>query len=105
MYREPREIIESIPGLELVELPKNGSKARCCGGPIRASYGKIRNKLADKTLSEAEDLEVNYLVTACPTCFHNFFSSSISYDLEVVDIADLISYAAGLSNQIPSIRL
>ena len=32
VYEEPRKILESIPGLELVEMRRNRESSLCCGG-------------------------------------------------------------------------
>ncbi len=32
MYELPREILKAIPGIELVEMPRNRNRSFCCGG-------------------------------------------------------------------------
>ena len=32
VYEAPREILKAIPGLNLIEMPRNAENAFCCGG-------------------------------------------------------------------------
>ena len=73
VYEEPRKALTSIPGVELVEMPRNRRWAWCCGG----GGGVTMNAYPDFSLSTAKDrlLEAkgvaDTLVTACPLCVDN----------------------------------
>lgn len=70
MYDVPRDILQSIPGLELVEMPRNRENARCCGagGGVRAGYKELSDKMADTRIEEAMGTGAEVLTSACPFC-------------------------------------
>lgn len=70
IYEPPRKILNSIPGLELVEMARNRKNARCCGagGGVRAAFAELSDKMADERLMEAEETDAEILTSACPFC-------------------------------------
>ncbi|MFX1598941.1 MAG: (Fe-S)-binding protein [Promethearchaeota archaeon] len=102
IYEAPRKILESIPGLELIELERNNNLSRCCGGPIRDPYIDFRNAISENTLDNATELEIEYLVTCCGTCFHSLQTvGMMEYDVQIVDIGELVAYSMKLIEEIP----
>jgi len=95
-YDAPRKILTSIPGVELVELPRSKDQAPCCGGTIRNPYIELRDHLSDNIISQAEDVGAEMVVTSCPTCYHNLRSAGIMYDVPVINITTAVAYACGL---------
>lgn len=70
VYDAPRAIMDSIPGLESVELPRNRHNALCCGGGGWSAYAdpEYGEWVAKERVYEAESVGVDRLVTACPHC-------------------------------------
>ena len=70
MYDIPRDILKSISGIELVEMPRNRENARCCGagGGVRAAYRELSDKMADARIEEAMGTGAEVLTSACPFC-------------------------------------
>lgn len=70
VYESPRKILNSIPGLELVEMARNRQNARCCGagGGVRSAFKDLSDKMADARLKEAEETGADVLTSACPFC-------------------------------------
>ncbi len=70
MYNIPRDILNSISGLEFVEMPRNRENARCCGagGGVRAGYRELADKMADARVEEAMETGAEVLTSACPFC-------------------------------------
>lgn len=70
IYQEPRQALRSVPGLELVELPRSCAQSFCCGGGggrvflEEAEGERINHMRTDEAIAAA----VNTLVTACPYC-------------------------------------
>jgi Fe-S oxidoreductase len=104
LFEEPRKLIESIPGTKLVELSNSKKSSKCCGGTIRVPYAEIRSKMSERIIDEAVKAGAEYLVTACPSCFHNLYSISIlmDYNVKIVTLEELIGYAMGQLGKIPS---
>ena len=70
IYQQPREVLRSLPGLDLVELPRAGAQSFCCGGGggrvfLEEPEGKRINHMRT---DEAVAAAVNTVVTACPYC-------------------------------------
>lgn len=64
---EPRQVLKSIPGLELMEMEEADY---CCGGGggLRAYNVEMSQRIANKRISFFKDLDVDVLITSCPTC-------------------------------------
>lgn len=70
VYDQPRRILSSIPGLEVVELPRNRHNSLCCGNGGMAGYAfpDFGEWTAKERIFEAEFAEVDAIVTSCPWC-------------------------------------
>jgi Fe-S oxidoreductase len=70
IFDEPREIIRSIPGLNLVEMKHHGADSLCCGGGGGRMWQdlKVDVKMSEVRIREAEETGAEVLVTACPLC-------------------------------------
>ena len=71
VYDDPRFIMDMIPGLELIEMPRNREYSRCCGagGGLKSGYPDIQNRMAQRRVKEAEETGAEELVSACPFCY------------------------------------
>lgn len=72
IYAPPREILKAIPGLELVEMRRNGLNAFCCGGGggnfFTDIVGPGEDSPARVRAREAMDTGAEILAVACPQC-------------------------------------
>jgi Fe-S oxidoreductase len=72
IYEAPRQLIQAIPGLELVEMAHNRSTSLCCGGGGGGmwldgfSWEKAHSRLSEWRIKEAAEVEADILVVACP---------------------------------------
>ncbi len=71
VFEAPRIIMDAIPGLKLIEMPRNRQYSRCCGagGGLKAGYPDIQNKMAQRRVKEAEETGADELVSCCPFCY------------------------------------
>jgi heterodisulfide reductase subunit D len=103
VYDDPRFIMEMIPGLELIEMPRNREYSRCCGagGGLKSGYPDIQNKMAQRRVKEAEETGAKELVSACPFCFQGLQVgiSALQSPLIMRDISFLVE--ASLQNDTP----
>ena len=70
IYDAPREVLTTIPGLELVEMKNNRSKAFCCGaggGRIWSEDIKVHT-INNLLINKALRTEADTLVTGCSLC-------------------------------------
>jgi Fe-S oxidoreductase len=69
IYDGPRRVIEAT-GCELVEMPRHGDRALCCGaggGRIWMGEGEIKERPSEMRIREAIELDgVTTFVVACP---------------------------------------
>ncbi|MCP4426443.1 MAG: (Fe-S)-binding protein [Chloroflexi bacterium] len=69
IYNAPRRIIAAT-GCELVEMPRHGDRALCCGaggGRIWMEEGEVKERPSESRIREAVELEgVDTLVVTCP---------------------------------------
>lgn len=77
IYDEPRELLEQVPKIQLVEMARNRGSAWCCGagGGVKLYLPEFAAWTATERLKEAEVTGAKILVSACTDCEHNFGSS------------------------------
>jgi Fe-S oxidoreductase len=72
IYDVPREILESIPGLELVEMPRNRKNSFCCGGGsgnfVYDLLGRSEDSPGTVRVKEAYETGADFLIVTCPSC-------------------------------------
>jgi Fe-S oxidoreductase len=97
VYEPPRAILESIPGLKLVEMDRIKEYAWCCGGGggVAESNPGFARWTAQERLAEAASTQADYLVTACAGCEQNFSAAlaESGSNIEVIDINTLLKKA------------
>jgi Fe-S oxidoreductase len=99
IYDEPRKVLQSIPGLELMEFPDAREDGLCCGG----GGGRIwmdtpkGERFSDIRVEQAVAKGADTIALACPYCFLNYRDSVLSMgkaeDVQVKDIAELVAEA------------
>ncbi len=70
VYDEPRSILDAIPGLKRVEFERSRGNTLCCGGGGMAAavYPEFGLEVAKERVYEAEFVDADTIVTACPWC-------------------------------------
>ena len=78
VYEPPRELVDSLPNVELVEMPRNRDRAMCCGaGGAHAWFEETRGtRIADARIVEAASTGADVVATACPFCSQMLGSAS-----------------------------
>jgi len=97
IYDEPRALVRSVPGVELVEMVSNREHGLCCGGGggVLGAFNDLAADVAVERLRQAAAAGASQLVTSCPTCVVNLKRSvaRAGLDLAVTDIVDLLNEA------------
>lgn len=97
VYDPPRDVLKSIPGIELVEMERIKEYAWCCGagGGVREAYPDFSNWTATERIEEAKATTAETIVSACGWCEANFKDAiKASGDkMKVLDITDLVKQA------------
>ena len=94
LYDEPRRILQSIPGLKLVEMERNKSEARCCGagGGVKTAFPDLAQKISLLRVEDAERTGAEILTTSCPFCYQSLKTSidAKGSKLKMMDLMELV---------------
>ncbi|MHA1988092.1 MAG: (Fe-S)-binding protein [Promethearchaeota archaeon] len=95
IYKAPRDVIQEIPGIELVEMTRNKHNAWCCGsgGGVRSSFKDLSTFAANERIEEAKETKANALVSCCPFCLNQFKSNIENGEIQALDLSELINKA------------
>ncbi|MFW6099282.1 MAG: (Fe-S)-binding protein, partial [Thermodesulfobacteriota bacterium] len=97
VFDDPRFIMDVLPGIELIEMPRTREYSRCCGagGGLKSGYPDIQNKMAQRRVREAEETGAEELVSACPFCYQGLQIgiSALNSPLVMRDISYLVEAA------------
>lgn len=101
VFKAPRELLEGIPELELVEMSQNRERAMCCGaggGHAWMEESGPGPRIANVRMDQAQVTGATTVATACPYCSQMLSSAptaALSQDqagtqIEVKDVAMLL---------------
>ncbi|HSB31073.1 MAG TPA: (Fe-S)-binding protein [Candidatus Sulfobium mesophilum] len=92
---EPRIILKSIPGVQLIEFDRYGVNSKCCGagGAARKVYPENANAIGRSTIDEAVKKGVDRLIFSCPACYAQVNEGMQNDDkrIKITDIMELLS--------------
>ncbi|HOW54929.1 MAG TPA: (Fe-S)-binding protein [Syntrophorhabdaceae bacterium] len=99
-YETPRELLETVPSLKLIEMEKNRDGALCCGGGAGNFeidlLGGSESSPARRRVREAAALGANVLAVACPKCLIMLEDAVKSEELEdTLAVKDIVEIVAG----------
>jgi len=97
-YTAPREILEAISNVELVEMGRNKENAFCCGGGSGNFYtdflGGTENSPNRVRIKEAYETDAKILAVSCPSCLTMLEDAIKTEGLEgkmaVKDISEIV---------------
>ncbi len=95
IYEEPRNILQSIPGLELVEVEEfNRNLSVCCGagsGGLWMEWDKDE-RIVNVRLKQLIETGADVIAVACPYCLQMFEETlkSMSTEIEVLDVTEIL---------------
>jgi heterodisulfide reductase subunit D len=101
VFEEPREVIRSIPGVRLVELPHSRANCTCCGGGgnLEMVDADLAARIARGKIEEVLSTGAQAVVTSCQQCVRTMTSyvKRNRIPLEVLDIVQLVRKAVAPS--------
>jgi Fe-S oxidoreductase/FAD/FMN-containing dehydrogenase len=101
IYEAPRKLIQSVPGIEFVEMEHNRQQAHCCGSVLSlVADPDVGERVGDVRLREAEATGAEAVVAACPCCEVQLrvTAEKTGRDLPIIDLAHLACDAAGIEH-------
>lgn len=98
VYDAPRNVLNAIPDLKLVEMPLNRNLARCCGGGgglWNMDYKVSMDSASRRLKEDSQPTNVDLLTTSCPQCQMNFNLTSRKkrIPIKTKDIVELVEAA------------
>lgn len=92
VYDAPREVLKAIPGIELVEMPRNRENALCCGAGGGNIVRDVEFRPSLKRIDEAEMVAADILAVSCPFCLM-MLEDAVKVkgsEIKVMDVAELL---------------
>lgn len=91
VYDAPRKILNSLPGVEFVEMPRNHADSYCCGGGGGGMWMEREKgeRPSDFRVEEALATGATVIATACPYCILMLEDSLKNANVEGVRILDV----------------
>jgi len=101
VYEPPRELLSSIPGLEMLEFHFNRQSSRCCGagGGAKGYDNKLSEEHAFQRMKEAVGLGADVVTSACPACLANLqiviprIKKETGRTLRLMDVSEIAARA------------
>jgi Fe-S oxidoreductase len=97
IYHEPRQVLNSIPGIQFRDLDRSWSRSFCCsGGGLLLWYENEEEKerMGERRVRMAEEIGAQVIVTACPFCLINLEdavkTTGNEDKIEIIDLVELV---------------
>jgi Fe-S oxidoreductase len=96
IHEPPRDLLHSVPDLELVEMEDNRERAMCCGSTAWANCSGCSKLIQKEKLRQARETGARVMLTTCPKCQIHLSCASRDLDEDqAVEVEDLISWVGG----------
>lgn len=108
VYDPPREILQAIPGLELVEMQRTRENGMCCGagGGLMWAEETTGNRINVARTEQALAVKPNMISSACPYCLTMISDGTkakeVEEDISTMDVAEILAISVCNEEQIKS---
>jgi Fe-S oxidoreductase len=95
IYKAPRSLLHSIPGIRIMEMDRNHQSSFCCGGGGGHMWMEEHSgrRISDIRIEDAIKTNADILTTACPYCIQLLGDRIRVRDLESIEIMDIAELA------------
>ena len=94
VYDAPRDVIRSIPGITLREMPNNRADAMCCGGggDVAMLEAAVTDDIAVRRLSQAVGTGAEAIISSCQQCKRTLLGAArkTKTRIKILDITELV---------------
>ena len=96
VYLAPRRVVGSLRGIDIVEMPRNGTRGMCCGagGARMWMEERVGKKVNTERSQEALSTGATRIAVACPFCYvmmeDGVKEAQRDDDVRVQDIAEVL---------------
>ena len=95
----PRQLLQAIPGVTLVEMAHNRANALCCGGYTNTVHPEISEPMRRAPMDEARATGANVMATICGRCQQSFAPLEPQYHFEVRSFISLLAESVGVQRE------
>jgi Fe-S oxidoreductase len=105
VYDQPRDVLDALPGVERVEMPRHGSRGFCCGAGGARMWMEERTgkRINAERTDEALGTGAEVIATSCPYCLIMLGDAVAQRKGEgkadgvvVIDLAQVLADSVGL---------
>ncbi len=93
VYDAPRDILNNLSNVELIEMINIRQDANCCGVSAYISCSNYSKLLQGQRINEAIDTGAEYLIVTCPKClthFNCYLQENRDLKLKVMDLVSFL---------------
>jgi heterodisulfide reductase subunit D len=78
IYQAPRDILQAIPGVELIEMGDNREHCKCCGGGgnLEMVDPELSAALAKEKIKQIQATGADWVVTTCQQCIRTIMTTA-----------------------------
>ena len=95
LYDKPRDLVQSVEGVNLVEMEHHGEDALCCGVSSMMSCNENSRALRLQRFDEVNATGADVMLTTCPKCVAHFeclkFEGDPRHDFEILDVVSFLA--------------
>ena len=103
LYDKPRDLVQSVDGVNLVEMEHHGEDALCCGVSSMMSCNENSRALRLQRFDEVNATGADVMLTTCPKCVAHFeclkFEGDPRHDFEILDVVSFLARQIESKNQ------
>ncbi len=100
VYEAPREVLQAIPNVTMLELAERRASGLCCGGggnvePVAPEHV---SRVGTDAVKKFAATGAQIMATACPQCVRVFSKAgkAANCDITVLDVAEVVARSMGL---------
>ena len=95
IYDGPRDLVNAVEGVDLVEMEHNKEDALCCGVSSMMSCNEDSRALRVQRFDEVRATGADIMLTSCPKCVSHFeclkFEGDPKHDFEILDVVSFLA--------------
>ncbi len=93
IYDPPRQILQAIPGVELIEMESNRQNSKCCGGggDLEIVRPDLSGAIAQAKIEEIKATGAEAVITACQQCIRTIQMAARKKKTSLV-VMDIIEF-------------
>ena len=95
----PRQLLQAVPGVTLVEMAHNRGDALCCGGYTNTIHPEISESIRRAPMDEARGAGAKAMATICGRCQQSFAPFDDQYPFEVENLISILAEAVGVKSE------